>query len=50
MSAFNRELLTKVVARALPFQVASAPGRNPEPFTVNVKAGPPGTAVVGING
>ena len=44
------ELLTNVVVRGLPFQLATAPETNPVPFTVRVNAGPPGTTVLGTSG
>ena len=48
--ACNVLLLTKVVASGLVFQVTVAEERNPVPFTVRVKAAPPGTAPAGTNG
>jgi hypothetical protein len=48
--AVNRELLTKVVASALPFQLTTDPETKPVPFTIRLNAGPPGAALVGTSG
>jgi hypothetical protein len=50
MAAVSLELLTKVVARGLPFQFTTEPATNPAPFTVRVNAGPPGAVASGTNG
>ena len=42
--------LTNVVVLAWPFQFTIDPATKPDPFTVKVKPGPPGSAVGGING
>jgi hypothetical protein len=42
--------VTKVVARATPFQFTTEPETNPVPFTVTVNPLPPGTAEVGTSG
>jgi hypothetical protein len=44
------ELLTKFVARGLPFQFTIEPETNPVPFTVRVNPAPPGAAASGTNG
>lgn len=49
-AAVNWELLTKVVVRIVPLQLTADAETNPVPFTVSVKAGPPGAVVVGTNG
>src|SRR5271157_44730 len=48
--AVSCEPLTKVVVRALPFQFTTEPETKPVPFTVSVKATPPGAAVSGTSG
>jgi len=48
--AVNCELLTNVVASAVPFQLTTDPETNPVPFTVSVKLGPPGAVAVGTSG
>ncbi len=48
--AVNRDLLTKVVARALPFQFTTEPETTPEPFTVSVNPAPPGLVASGNRG
>src|SRR5258708_7356193 len=50
IDAVNCELLTNVVARALPFQFTTEPDTKPVPFTVSVNAALPGTTVVGTSG
>lgn len=40
-------LLTNVVVRGVPFNDTTAPETNPEPFKVNVNAGPPDVTVDG---
>jgi hypothetical protein len=47
-AAVNCEPLANVVEIAVPFQSTVAPERNPVPFTVSVKAGPPAVAEVGF--
>ncbi len=47
-AAVNCEPLTNVVEIAVPFQSTVAFERNPVPFTVSVKAGPPAVAEVGL--
>jgi hypothetical protein len=49
-AAFNCELLTNVVLKAVPFHLTTAPDTNPVPFTVKVKLGPPGKLDVGTSG
>ncbi len=44
------ELLTKVVARALPFQFTTDPDMKPVPFTVSVNPAPPGATASGTSG
>lgn len=39
--AVSCELLTKVVLRAVPFQLTADPEINPVPFTVSAKLDPP---------
>jgi hypothetical protein len=50
MLAVNWEPLTKVVARALPFQFTTDPETNPVPFTVKVNLDPPGAVASGTRG
>ena len=50
MLAFNCELLTKVVVRALPFHFTNAPETKPVPLTVNVNPAPPGLTASGTRG
>jgi hypothetical protein len=50
MVALNCELLTKVVARALPFQFTVEPLTNPLPFTVRAKPALPGVTAPGTTG
>src|SRR5438093_13323585 len=50
MLTVNCELLTNVVARALPFQFATDPETKPVPFTVRVKPAPPGATASGTSG
>ena len=42
--------LTTVVFRGLPFHFTTAPAAKPVPFTVRVKAAPPGAVAVGTSG
>jgi hypothetical protein len=46
--ALRAAALRRVVGRAAPFHFTVAPDRNPEPFTVRVKAAPPATAEAGV--
>ena len=46
----NWELLTKVVARELPFQFTTDPETKPVPFTVSVNSAPPGAIASGTSG
>src|SRR5438876_3601645 len=48
--AVNCELLTNVVARALPFQFTTDPETKPVPFTVSVNPAPPGATASGTSG
>jgi hypothetical protein len=48
--AVSFESLTKLVARALPFHFTVEPDTKPVPFTVSLKAGPPGTTASGLRG
>src|SRR5215831_6019011 len=48
--AVNCELVTNVVARALPFQFTIDPDTNPVPFTVSVNPVPPGATASGTSG
>src|SRR6266550_8328989 len=48
--AVNRDLLTKVVPRALPFQFTTEPETNPVPSTVSVNPVPPGLIASGNRG
>src|SRR5450755_766328 len=50
MGAVNCWALTRVVARALPFHLITAPVAKPVPLTVRVNAAPPGVATVGLRG
>jgi hypothetical protein len=50
IAASRRELLTNVVARALPFQITVAPETKPVPFTIKVNPAPPGLAASGTRG
>src|SRR5262249_29971491 len=50
MFAINRERLTNLVARALPFHLTCEPGTNPVPFTVSVNPAPPGCLAQGTRG
>ena len=50
MLAVNCELLTNVVARALPFQFTTDPETKPVPFTVSVNPAPPGATASGTRG
>src|SRR5579872_6482997 len=50
IDAVSFELLTNVVARALPFQLTTDVDTKPVPDTVSVKAAPPGAAKVGTSG
>jgi hypothetical protein len=50
MLAVNRDLLTKVVVRAMPFQCTTEPETNPVPFTVSVTPALPGLMAPGTNG
>ena len=50
MLTVNRELLTNVVTRALPFQFTTDPETKPVPFTVRVNPGPPGAVASGTSG
>jgi hypothetical protein len=50
MLAVNWEPLTKVVARALPFQFTTDPETKPVPFTVSVNPAPPGATASGTSG
>jgi hypothetical protein len=50
MLAVNCELLTKVVARSLPFQFTTDPDTKPVPFTVSVNPAPPGAIASGTKG
>ena len=50
MAAVTLDLLTNVVARALPFHSTTAPETNPVPFTVSVKPAPPRATAVGLSG
>ena len=50
MLAVNCELLTNVVARALPFQFTTDPETKPVPFTVSVNPAPPGAIASGTSG
>jgi hypothetical protein len=50
IDAVSWELLTKVVARGLPFQFTTDAGTNHAPFTVRLKAGPPGAVASGTSG
>ena len=47
MAAVTCDALTKVVVRLLPFHLTAAPAAKPDPFTVRVKAGPPGAELAG---
>ena len=46
-AAVSCPALTKVVVRALPFQVTDVAPVKPAPLTVKVNPGPPATALVG---
>jgi len=46
--AVNLLLFTNVVASPVPFHCTAAPDWKPLPFTVNVNAGAPATAVLGL--
>src|SRR6184192_507665 len=48
--ANNCELLTKLVARALPFQFTTDPETKPVPFTVSVNPALPGAIASGTSG
>src|ERR1700674_323979 len=48
--AVNCELVTKVVASAVPFQFTTELETNSVPLTVSVKPDPPGAAVMGTSG
>jgi hypothetical protein len=48
--AVNWAALTKVVARALPFQFTNEPDTKPVPFTVSVNSAPPGAMASGTSG
>ena len=48
--AVNCDALTKVVARALPFQFTVAPETNQVPFAVRVNDGLPGVTAAGTSG
>src|ERR1700682_1622907 len=48
--AVSFELLTKLVARVLPFHFTNEPDTKPVPFTVTLKAAPPGTTASGLSG
>src|SRR5205823_15102134 len=48
--AVNRSLLINVVANPVPFHLTVAPGTNPVPVTVRLKACPPGATAVGTKG
>src|SRR5205809_3453782 len=50
MLTVNCELLTNVVARALPFQFTTDPETKPVPFTVSVNPAPPGAIASGTSG
>jgi len=50
MLAVSFDVLTKVVARGLPFQFTTERDVNPVPVTVRVNPGPPGMALVGTKG
>ena len=50
MLAANCELLTNVVARALPFQLTTDPDTKLVPFTVRVNPAPPGATASGTSG
>src|SRR6266567_1154164 len=50
MLTVNCELLTNVVARALPFQFTTDPETKPVPFTVSVNPAPPGATASGTMG
>lgn len=46
----SSELLMKVVASAVAFQLITDPDTKPVPWTVSVKLGPPGAVAVGTVG
>ena len=48
--AFNSELLTKIVVRALPFHLTTEPKIKPVPLTVSVNPAPPGLIASGTSG
>src|SRR5213080_1323161 len=48
--AFNSELLTKIVVRALPFHLTTEPKIKPVPLTVTVNPAPPGLIASGTSG
>ena len=48
--ALSREELTKVVARGLPFHLATDAEKNPVPFTVRLNPAPPGAMASGTRG
>src|SRR5215469_8645197 len=50
MAAVNCDLLTKVVVRALPFQLTTELGTKPVPLTVSVNGAPPGVVALGLSG
>src|SRR5207245_8753468 len=50
MLAANRDALTKVVARALPFHFTTEPETNPVPFTMSVNPATPGLIASGLSG
>jgi hypothetical protein len=50
MEAVSCVLLTKDVGRTDPFHCTTEPGTKFEPFTVNVNAGPPSSALLGDRG
>jgi hypothetical protein len=47
--AVNWVGLTKVVFRKCPFHCTVAPGTKLDPFTVNMKLGPPGATLAGVS-
>ena len=50
MAPVSWDLLTKVVARGLPFHFTVEPATNPVPFTVRVNPAPPGAVASGTSG